>query len=877
VKRQPRILLVLLVLVGLMPVGVGLAAVARRAPADTTTCGSPYLESPVDAVPHTADYFVNQNVIRAGETAHIHLAAYSVVGAGAPSLVGQAHILDWHYQGVKQGNATGEGGTWTVADSCGHRTAAETHQTQKSDAYYFESTWTAPTHTDGPTSFELAVSFSFQDSTTALAYIEDYLINVTVVPDGQPMPQMASYLHMDDNLEDAHGAMLPQNTVNFAYDLQTLPAQVHMHSVYNTQGNPAPYDGQTKIANGMLSTIGDTPAVFRNTDESSGVGGRGGGGGGVDRRITIPCLLCGAPPFNTFGYDQISVAQNGSTMTTRQDGGTVGVAATARHIGTPGQDYYYQTDLGEPLTVCDADPCSRPPDQPSATFALKVGRYIIDNGIYGPIGPYPAGASPGNASNFGDGQGLAFYADAGTPAIDPTHAKCGGRPGDRGVCVYWQPVPPTVIGRYTTMHYDLTLTDRDRRDPHLPPPDPINMDRGSVPYAVVDPPGNKWSADVQVRYEFTDDSGAKLADPLFSTPKEQTFDTGTGAPPPTDTATATTAPPPPTDTPTATAVPPTDTPTPEPTATTGPAAGTLSSVATPYAWIAGRLDPAATAEAVLPTTRRGGSPDRDTAHFAWPAGVALRVLPALSEHPDEARLYVRDPNGSAALAYPDTVDSITYTVTGGPCGTGTLAGSGGGTYAHDGDAYPGEVAPASGATTLPGASRIAWVVDPAQVGRASDGVMVCSVDDYLRHTPDRTLPPRFSLDYTVTQRLHFTLVFRDDAQGTGADAVCALAPIAPQAAATPGPAFAGGAPVPMDGAALKACDAGNVRLLAVRKALAAGGIVHDGSLDSMIVYGTPVVRPNGDGTTTLEVAFQVTRSLALGYHLIMLHEVAPAP
>jgi len=807
------------------------------------SCGSPYLASPNDQRPHTTDYFIDQNVVQPGAMIPVHLAAYALSGGAPPDIVG-SKVLNARYVAVDP-RASGD---WHVNPSCN---ANAPIKGGASDQYDYEGTWVAP---NVPGSYELAVSFRFQDRTTALSIIVDYLVNMQVVQPAQTPLPLPSHIHDQIGLTDGSWTTFAQNTVNNAYDLRALPNRVHLSTEYDWVSEPAP--GDRRVSDGLLSTIGDTPPIFANVDPAPGSGGGGGrGGGGAPSGGAIPL------PSADFPYDQQSTDAGGG-ITHLPQHGWARVDANNRTIGA--QTYNWRALIDAPLTVRDS------------TYRLTAGRYVMDNGFFGTL------ADRSEFANFGDGQGIAVYADPVGPYYDPTGAHCDRDP--RRACIWWKPVPAGVVGPYTTATYHLTLVDAARQ----PGGDQTVIEATTTKgWADVDAPGpTTYRAGLQVVYSFAE-GGASLGDPLFGTPLNATLPiiaagpSGPGptptpmivSPPPTDTP----MPPPPTDTPTATAVPPTDTPTPAPTATTGPAAGMLSSVATPYAWIAGRLDPAATAEAVLPTTRRGSSPDRDTAHFAWPAGVELRVLPALSEHPDEARLYVRDPNGAVALAYPDTVDSITYTVTGGPCGTGTLAGSGGGTYAHDGDTYPGEVAPASGATTLPGASRIAWVVDPAQVGRASDGVMVCSVDDYLRHTPGRALPPRFSLDYTVTQRLHFTLVFRDDAQGTGADAVCALTPVTPQAAATLGPAFAGGAPVPMDGAALKACDAGAVRLLAVQKALAAGGIVHDGSLGSMVVYGTPVVRPNGDGTTTLEVAFQVTRSLALGYHLIMLHEVAPAP
>jgi len=794
------------------------------------SCGSPYLASPNDQRPHTTDYYIDQNVVQPGATVQVHLGAYALPDSAAPDVV-ESRVLNNRYRKLDPGQYTG--GDWHVNPSCN---ANAPIKGGTSDQYDYEGTWVAPSV---PGSYELAVSFRFQDRTTALSIIVDYLVNMQIAQPGSTQTALHSHIHDQIGLTDGSWTTFTQNSVNNAYDLRALPAHVHLSTEYDWASAPVP--GDRRVSDGLLSTIGDTPPVFANVDTAPGAGG-GRGGGGTPSGGAIPL------PAQDFPYDQQSTSAGGG-ITRLPQHGHASVDANYRAIGA--QTYTWRALIDAPLTVRDT------------AYRLTVGRYVMDNGFFGML------ADGSDVANFGDGQGVAVYADPVGPYYDPTGAHCDRNP--RRVCIWWDPVPDGVVGPYTTATYHLSLVDAARQPGG--DQDVISADT-TKGWADVDAPGPAtYRAGLQVVYSFTE-GGASLGDPLFGTPLNATLTVAAAPSGPAPTVTPTTAPSPPTDTPTAAAVPPTDTPTPAPTATTGPAAGTLSSVATPYAWIAGRLDPAATAEAVLPTTRRGGSPDRDTAHFAWPAGVALRVLPALSEHPDEARLYVRDPNGAAALAYPDTVDSITYTVTGGPCGTETLAGSGGGTYVHDGDAYPGEVAPASGATTLPGASRIAWVVDPAQTGRDTGGVMVCSVDDYLRHAPGRMLPPRFSLDYTVTQRLHFTLVFRDDARGTGADAVCALAPVASHAAATPGPAFAGGAPVPMDGAVPKACDVGDMRLLAVQKALAAGGIVHDGSLDSMVVYGTPVVRSNGDGTTTLDVAFQVTRSLALGYHLIMLHEVA---
>lgn len=547
----------------------------------------------------------------------------------------------------------------------------------------------------------------------------------------------------------------------------------------------------------------------------------------ADASSDSPFVVGGNIPVSQRSFPYVQ-AQGGGPQT-----GTLSTQHVVQTVG--GQSYSWEVRVAEPLQV-----------HTGRDYHLKVGSYVIDNGFTGNV------LGDGSATNIGEGRGFTFYADPGIPTVpsdaDPNNAT-----------ISWTPVNPATWDPATTrLSYSLTLCPPNATTRT----DCILQQKLTAPsYTASLSPGVPYDASLTALF-----SQGPPNDPVII--ESDTRHTTLEVDGPRLAPTATPTPPPASPTATATAVPPTATPLPTATPTVGPADGTLSSVATPYAWISGALLPAGTPDPLLPTTRN----NRDSAHFDWPAGVELRVLPALSEHSDEAKLYLHDPNGATALAYPDTVESITYTVTGGPCGTGTL--SAGGSYPHDEHRYLGEVAPIAGATALPGAFNLVWLTGPTPTAGTHDAA-ICSVDDYLRHASGRALPPDLPITYTVVQRLHFTLVFHDTARGMAATpAVCPLLPAYPEAAATPGPAFSGD-PAPLRGTTAGACDAGDVRLLTVQKALAAGRIAHDGSLDSSTVWGSPRARPNGDGTTTLDVAFQMTRSLSLGYHLVMLHEVAP--
>ncbi len=718
-------------------------------------------------------------------------------------------------------------------------------------------------------SYELKATVAFEDGT-----VVNYLINMEVMPPplpGQSLPQFNSFVR---DAVDVNGIdRATQDTVNNAYDITTLPSQLDMVTTYYFQGNPAP-DGASKMANAMVDADVAAQNVFQNIDESVG----NGRGGGADQRITLPLSGADRQPLT---YDQSYIGADKRPHTLTQRGGWALVQPYPEPAGVVSdQSYTHIALLHEPITVrigAPADPM----------YLLKVGRYTVDNGFFGPVddGKGTVGV------NFGAGHGFTFYANPGHAVLDRSadHAKCNR--DTTKTCIYWDPVPPSVVGENTRLTYHLHINVLDPALPRGEDPTVVDVDvPGDQPWYNIDPNlisltrTGRYDASVFARFQITDDNNRAIP-VIESVAQSSRLATGADAPggpadtptpPAADTATPTATPAPPTDTATPTALPPTDTPV--PTATTGPAQGVLASVATPYAWLAGRVQPGVTAEAILPTTRRDGSPDRDTTHFAWPAGVPLRVLPALSEHADQARLVLRDPQGAEALVHPDTVESVGYSVTGGPCGDRTLAG--GGAYAHHSDAYPGEVAPLArpDGPPLPGGIDLVWAAGAAPAGADATGVTVCAVAAYLQRAPGHILPHRFALAYTVTQRLHFTLVFQNAAAGTATTAaLCPVEALSPQVAATPVPAFTGatGATIPTDGATPGACDAGNVRLLAVQHALVAGTITHDASLESSALAGAPHVHANGDGTTTLRVTFAVRRSLTLAYHLVMLHEIGP--
>jgi len=866
-KRLVLPLIIVALLVSAAPFGVSLAArVFAPLQATATSCGSTHLASPDYQAPDTVDYFVHENVIMPTTTAQIHLAAYAIPGTqnlGTPHVIDHK-VLDSSYHEVPPG--PDRGGAWAMdTDPCYADPNQKPVTGSKSDRYYFEGTWTAPNRTG---SYELKVAVAFEDGT-----VVNYLVNMEIMsppPPGQSLPQFNSFVRDAVDVNGIDGAS--QDTVNNAYDLTKFPDQLDMVTTYYFQGNPSP-DGTSKMANAMLDADVAAQNVFQNIDESGG----NGHGGGADNRVVLPLSGSARQPLT---YDQSYIGADKRPHSLTQRGGWALVQPYQEPAGVVSdQSYSHIALLHEPITVrmgAPADPM----------YLLKVGRYTVDNGFFGPV----ADNRNTVGVNFGAGHGFTFYANPGHAVLDRSadHAKCNR--DTTKTCVYWNPAPPSVVGENTRLTYHLHINVLDPALPRGEDPTVVDVDvPGDQPWYNIDPNlislmrTGRYDASVLARFQITDDNG-KAIPVIESVAQSSRLATGADAPggpvdtptpPAADTATPIATPVPPTDTATPTAVPPTDTPTP----TTGPAQGALASVATPYAWLAGRVQPGATVEAILPTTRRGGSPDRDTTHFAWPAGIPLRVLPALSEHPDQVSLALRDPSGAEAFVHPAVVDSIGYSVNGGACGAGTLAAAG--TYTHDGAAYPGEIAPLTGQTVLPGAVSLTWTLGAAGSGASEPNATehgLCSVTDYLAHAAGHALPARLRLAYTITQRLQFALVFHNGAQGTavgGAGAsVCPVRAVVPQVAATPGPAF-DTATAPLDGAAVGACDAGDVRLLAVQKALASGTIAHDGSLESATVYGTPTVTANGDGTTTLRVSFEVRRSLALAYHLVMLHEIGP--
>lgn len=658
--------------------------------------------------------------------------------------------------------------------------------------------------------YHLALTFTFPDGS-----IVEYFVNVAVSANASNQ-QLHSYIHDDVSLSGLAG----QSIANGAYDILDphSAAITHAHATFYFQTNPS-RNAVNAVDGGMV----DSQRARTVFDQNGPI------------TIKMPHLGESA----AFNYTQIT--SHGPMQQT----GHISVAQVPpTRIGS--QVFTYRADIDEPVEVRGAD----------GRASMYVGSYVVDHGYSGVLGP-------GNVViNFGDARGFVFYVNPGKPAgtLDPKTGE---------YTVTWASVDHSAIDPATTrVTYTLTVCPRNPDAPNLCRTRPPIDDTGATSYSALVGP-NDTSGYVTAHFTVSGPGGT------ISFPSDDILGDWPAAapgPPPTNTPTPTTPPVPPTDT--ATPIPPTNTPLPTATPTVGPAEGTLSSVATPYAWISGPLLPAGTPDPILPTTHHSS----DSTHFDWPAGVELRVLPALSEHPDEARLYLRDPNGAAALVYPDTIESITYTVTGGPCGTASLGG--GGHYAHDGQAYPGEVAPVAGPTALPGAIDLAWLIG-APPGAGGDGAQTCSVNDYVQHAPGQVLPPSLPIDYVVTQRLHFRLVFHDNAAGTAASPTsCAIAPVLPSVAATPGPAFEGGDPEPFDGTQ-HACDAGDVRLQAVQQALEGGRIGHDASLEGITLLDNPADQPRvthdmAAHTTTLSFAFDVTTSVrSLSYHLIMLHEVAP--
>jgi len=346
-KKPVRVLLLALTLLAGAPFGVGLAVhILPHAPS-AGTCGSPYLASPDDQQSHTADYFVNENVITTTSTTVVHLGAYALQSASAPKVVGD-DVLDGSYHVLPQ--LRDKGGTWSVPQACN---ASAPMRGTKSNLYDYDATWTAPTV---PGSYELRVSFQFQDSTTALAFAVTYLVNMYVRGPNDPYPKFNSFIHDEVALEDGSGNQLAQNTINNAYDLEKLPGTVHLYSTYYTQGNPAPYPATqpSYMSNVMLHTLSDAP-VFRNIDEGSSSGGRGGGGNG-DHRIRLPCATC-IP--QAFLYTQYSTDKSGNTTPLNQTGSVI-VQSNETHIGNPGQDYHYVARIDEPVTAWEGDPNAAP-------------------------------------------------------------------------------------------------------------------------------------------------------------------------------------------------------------------------------------------------------------------------------------------------------------------------------------------------------------------------------------------------------------------------------------------------------------------------------------------------------------------------------------
>jgi hypothetical protein len=252
----------------------------------------------------------------------------------------------------------------------------------------------------------------------------------------------------------------------------------------------------------------------------------------------------------------------------------------------------------------------------------------------------------------------------------------------------------------------------------------------------------------------------------------------------------------------------------------------------------------------------------------------VRLLPAVSDHAEDWRWTLQDlGNGAITLVTPSRVSSLTYTITGGPCGAGTLSASG--AYTHDAARYPGEVAPVDGTgNLLPGGFDLVWLPGTA-AGQPNPGVTECDLPAYLRTQPGGYLPATdVPITLTVTQQVEFTIAFAasvpvTDGQATG----CPLVAVPPPAESSPPEmAFSTGGYLPANGA----CPGGDVGIAAVERALTANRVTGVG-FDSLTVVpavgGAPYTLTNGG--LTMHVTYQARRTVVLRYHLVQLREVPP--
>ncbi len=847
VKLAQHGIILPIVLVGGI-IGAGSAAAMSRLTARPTrlaaaACGSPYLASPSAQQPHNADYYVDQNVVQPGATIPVHLGAYALPGGAAPDLIDSA-VLNSNYKRLTRPDETG---AWSVGASCNASTPVQ----GATSLYYYEGAWTAP---NNPGSYELAVTFRFQDRTTALSVIVDYLVNMQVAPAGQTGPGIKSHIHDQINLTSDSDPPAPyaQNTVNNAYDLQVLGDRTRLSTEYDWESRPM--DGDRRVADGLLSTIGNTLPTFENVDESAGSGVGRGGGGGADNRIPLP-----SPDFP---YIQQSTDYTGTTTSLPQHG-AASFGPYTQAIGA--QPYNWRALIDAPVTVRDG-----------ATYRLKVGRYVMDNGFFGSL------ADGSAIANFGDGQSVAFYADPKGPYYDPTGAHCDHNL--RLACIWWTPVPDSVIGRYTTATYHLSMVNTAKPGPGEEQ-DIVTADttKGWADVAASNPA--TYQAGLTVGYTFVD-GGQTLADPLFGGPQQAllTFRSSTTPTPP---ATNTPAPP------TATPVPPTATPTPlPPTATPTPARGALALDAAPtpqpYAWLFdSKADSTAGTDTLVPTTSDHNPRPSD---FSWPVGRPLHLLPALSDRPAGVRLTLSDlGNGARADIAPVTVTSESYGVDDIGCGAPTNPISG--TYAHD-PAYPAEVRPVTHARAgFSSAIDVVWTNgDSAGAGAGGPHAdAVCDIPSYLTaHHQTAVMTSGIPLAFTATQRLDFAVRFPAGPPLTtgGVSTTCQLAPemVAPppptplpepDGVTPPAPAFTSPISVPVGGS----CAARDVGLAAAERALDDGAIAMPAGVDARLlpqasdqVYDARPV-PGGDIVLTFSV--EATWRATLHYHPLFLREVSP--
>lgn len=875
-KRSRSLLVTPALLLGLIPVGVALGAVAIvaqpgvRVLSPAYACESTHLAAPRYQGPDTVDYFVEENVLTATGTASIHLGAYAAPGLGEPHVVA-TRVLDSHYNALTRPN---DSGMWHVAsdpcypDPSNHRPLPG----GRSDLYYFEGTWTAP---DRPGSYELAVTFVFADSR-----VVTYLVNMFVVPrDMRHPPSFNTYIRDAVELRGLSETM--QNIDNNAYNLDAIPDRLDLVTTYYFQGNPAPRIGQSKMANAMLDPTVARQDVFQNT-----------GQGLLDNRITLP------PSGSTshFPYQQQFIAADGTIGALGQPG-SVTVEPYAMPAGVVSdQSYTYRVVLNEPVTARMAD----------GDYLLKVGDYAVDNGFFGPV----ADGRGTYGVNFGDGKGVTFYADPGRAIIDATRQHCDG--DATRSCIYWDAVNPAAVGDRTAIRYHLTLVENDIPKGEIPA---VITVTSTTPWADLDPRalgmanGARYAVTVQAEFQISSDDGT-LAPPIWSDAMASTISIPTAAiasssptaapttPPASPTTTSTPTSPVDTSTPTAIVPTLTATATPiSPTATATPISPTATATPQPPTSTATPLPPTATAtstpavgaavlaQTVVPYTwvrtyhgEDGGASDRlyassgqhnaDPSTFYWSVGRPLHLLPAVDENPSEDRLTIDDlGNGASTVLYPRSVVATDYTVLdAGAFGSSHCVPAGYAAqphaYAHDAH-YPSEVDPFSPRIVLVWASA-------ALAGTLPHTTMRCDPTPFL--AAGRSGP--VAISYRVREGLVFDARFATLPPRLGGTRDCASqlasVPVAvpfssEPAVPAPQPAF-GPARAPVG-----PCPGGDVGLAAVRQALAHWRTEFkvadpNGSI-SGVTYGAtgPI----------MHIDVSVERIVALHYYLLFRREVLP--